>query len=507
MNKNLFKLVHSLSKSEKRYFNLYASKWNSINNYLKLFNCIDKTPINILLEDKAYLSNLLKNETFSKHLYRTENYLFHLIFKSLSAYYAEQDTEIRIRHLINMISIAVKKGLKDAAIKLIQKAKKLALHTEQFGLLLEILDFEFNVIEIESLLKRGEILKQKNKILKKLNTINQLYKLNHQLNQFIVSKAIARKSEDITFTKKIMQNHLLIDATKLSSVKATILYYRMHTSFHYIMGNLKQAIALFNQYINWLEQLPKHTIQEYIGDYIGAINNFLTILNMAKKHKKEAILLNKFKAIANKYKLTPVQSDNYYYQLYSRILINHIAVGNFKEGTKEIPQIQDFINKNTIDRELEMSFNFQFATLSMGIENYDNAISYLNTVLNIAKKGIREDLHSYTLILNIICHFELGNLLIVKNLAKTASIFFKKKQQLLQIEHVIIQLYGKLADAKKSDYNQLYSNALMQITDGIEKHSFEYKAQDYFDFSSWIESKIEQKSFKEILKGKLKSEI
>ena len=76
----LFKLIKSLTKSEKRFFKLSSSLQAGDKNYLKIFDYIEKQ--NEYNEED--LKAAFVKETFIKHLPSEKNHLYKLILKSYS---------------------------------------------------------------------------------------------------------------------------------------------------------------------------------------------------------------------------------------------------------------------------------------------------------------------------------------------------------------------------------------------------------------------------------------
>ena len=74
----LFDLVKSLTKSEKRFFKLSSSLQTGEKNYLKIFDAIDKQGA----YDEAALKEYFSDETFVKHFPSEKNHLYKLILKS-----------------------------------------------------------------------------------------------------------------------------------------------------------------------------------------------------------------------------------------------------------------------------------------------------------------------------------------------------------------------------------------------------------------------------------------
>ena len=103
----LFNLIKSLSKSEKRFFKLSSSLQSGEKNYLKIFDYIEKQKD----YDEEKLKDYFKKDTFIKHLPSEKNHLYKLILKSLRSYYSEQDINSIIKQEIKNVEILHKKAL------------------------------------------------------------------------------------------------------------------------------------------------------------------------------------------------------------------------------------------------------------------------------------------------------------------------------------------------------------------------------------------------------------
>lgn len=83
----LFNLIKSLTKSEKRFFKLSSSIQSGEKNYFKLFDYIDDQSE----YDEAKLKEHFKTERFIKHLPSEKNHLYKLILKSLRQFHGDQN--------------------------------------------------------------------------------------------------------------------------------------------------------------------------------------------------------------------------------------------------------------------------------------------------------------------------------------------------------------------------------------------------------------------------------
>jgi len=140
----LFVLVKSLSKSEKRQFKLYVGRLgvNADAKFLALFNLLDKIKQydeKVILESgivkKAQLSNL------KAHLYKQ-------ILVSLRLNPVNQNIRVQIREQLDFATILYQKGLYKQSLKILDKAKAVAIDNQEKNIAYEIVELE-KIIETQ----------------------------------------------------------------------------------------------------------------------------------------------------------------------------------------------------------------------------------------------------------------------------------------------------------------------------------------------------------------------
>jgi len=122
---DLFRLIKSLSPSEKRFFKIYSSRHviGEENNYVKLFDIIDKQK----QYDEAEIRKHFNNNPFVKYLSKSKAYLHQLILKSLTSYYSQITIDAKLKEQLRQVEILYHKALYDQCIKLLRKVKKFIL--------------------------------------------------------------------------------------------------------------------------------------------------------------------------------------------------------------------------------------------------------------------------------------------------------------------------------------------------------------------------------------------
>ena len=139
---DLHTLVHSLNKTEKQYFQRFATQHvlGGKNNYLRLFEALNGQKT--LNEHK--LDSLFKDQ----NLYLLKRHLQNSILKALRSYHAPGSAAIQIHTLIDEIEVLYKKGLTKAALKLLHHARKFAVRHEQHLAMLQLMEWEVRLLHV-----------------------------------------------------------------------------------------------------------------------------------------------------------------------------------------------------------------------------------------------------------------------------------------------------------------------------------------------------------------------
>jgi len=134
----LFRLIKSLTKAEKRNFKLFATRAGATpdNKFIRLFDVIDKSKQpddELLLKRIGITSGKLSN--LKRHLYQQ-------VLTSLRLIYISKEIDIELREQIDFTRILYGKGHYLDALRLLERAKDIAVKHNQDILHLEILEFQ-----------------------------------------------------------------------------------------------------------------------------------------------------------------------------------------------------------------------------------------------------------------------------------------------------------------------------------------------------------------------------
>jgi hypothetical protein len=221
-------------------------------------------------------------------------------------------------------------------------------------------------------------------------------------------------------------------------------------------------------------------------------------------------LSKKFESIPDIEGLT--LTDNIRIQLFKYSSVHainkHFMTGSFSEGKQIIPKIAEGLDKyeQFLDIHTITIFQYKFACMYFGNEDYSEAVKWLNKIINSKDVNLRSDIHGFARILNLISHWELGNDDLVEYYIRSTYRFLIKKSDYHLYQNYILKFLKKLSgimpDQLKEAFTELREKLLQLVDNPYEKRAF-----IYFDIVSWLESKIEGRPNQEIIREKAMKKI
>ena len=229
-SEQLFYLIKSLNKAEKRYFKLFATNNNENNNYLLLFEAIDKQYV----YDESAIKEKFQTKTFINQLHVTKNYLNQLILKSLRNFHSTISKDAEIKDLLRDIEILLKKDLFQQCEAVIEKALKLANLYEKWPDVLNLFDIKRRLLlNIKGSSHASEDLKKINE-----QELKTLLKIEHVSMYWDIS---ANLFSNIPEFSQLLENPYIKDESKADSLQAKTLYHFIWQTISVVQDNFDQA--------------------------------------------------------------------------------------------------------------------------------------------------------------------------------------------------------------------------------------------------------------------------
>ena len=508
-NDGLFRLIKGLSPSEKRYFKLFASSEGSQPNkkFIRLFDLMDRQQTYseqaVLSGEPSFKPGQMSN--LKAHLYKR-------VLQSLRMFDGGNVRDIQIRELIDHAQILYKRSHYDQCVRMLQKAKKTANKYHNLELLLEIYKWEKQVLS--QTVGKGnqervnDIIAQVHDVNNRINTINSFSNILVKLNALYLRKGFARNQEDFDNVNRILRELPEFDEKTLSFYEKLHLY-NLLVDYYFFIQDFEKGCTYAQKWVDLFKdssQVPLH-----LDTYLKGLNHLMTAQYKLLRYYDFLVNHRRMKGIR---KLAGVELDaNIQLKLqkytFSHLFNKFFMVGDFEIGVNLFsriqPQLEHFIAQ--LDKHSRLIMYYKIACLYFGDHKFSQASKWLYRIVNSEEEDIREDLHSFARILNLICHYELGHMEVIPYYLRSTYRYLSKKDDLQQFQRHILDFIKQLEQNMTSStlirqFRNLRDQLLLLVDNPYEKRVF-----IYFDIISWLESKIQGRKVSEIIKEKAQSRI
>ncbi len=498
----LFRLVKSLTRQERRYFILWAQgKAESTSRYAQLFELIDQAQVP---DDPGFCQKIYPEEKVAGTKYsELKAYLYDLILAALQDFDAPSTVDYRLRHLLQSVAVLFRRGLYGDCRELLAKARRLALRYENFAAQLEIIHWEKHIAYALSdmdLLAREiqRIDYEEDVCIRQIQNLADHRRLFLKIWTSVKTEAAARGEDRLEKLRRLADDPLLQNFDDALSHMARVLFLRSKTIYHYLSLDYP-AFYEDGQKLLLLQESKPWLLTENLGEYIASLSNFLLACGLQQRYEEVGETLEKLRG------LRPVAHDDRVKirrQYFSGKLNLCVFTGRFEEGKAEMERL--FMETDAADRPFfeSASFQFQFFSVAFGCGDFPLALDFVNKILGRHKTVERQDLQSLARTLNLLVHFEMGNMELLESLLRSSARYLRSRDRLFKMEKIVIRFMAELLRAtSKEELLRVFKKEREALLAGSGSPVGRILLE-YFDFESWIDSKISGKSFAETVRKK-----
>lgn len=500
----LFEMIQSLTKAEKRNFRLYAKRiqGESDAKFLQLFDLLEKqkdfdeeTIIRKLKDsNKSQLSNL------KRHLYQH-------ILTCLRLMEIHKHEEIQIREWIDYAVILYGKGLYLQSLKLLAKAKSLANKINHDILQLEIVEFEKRIESrhiTRSTTERMDDLQAESETHSNTNlSIALLSNFKLALQRLFINEGHIKTKEDRAKLEEHFRSKLPKQEEEAHTFFEKIHVYHAYYWYHYLLQEYDKCEEYAEKWVNLYASEPK-MIEMDMDMYMIGMHQLLVTAFYLRNYPVFIKTLDRFE----KFRKEVYPKFNYNSQILSFLFVHqgrfnrHFLEGSFQEGTGRTLQhalrrIRKYDNK--LDAHKLLIFYFKIAWLWMGAGKPAQAIDYLNQILNHPGKALREDMQAYASLMFIMAHYDLKNMDFLDYVINNTARFISKMQDTSKLQKASIGFFRRLINAKSDDTAKLFLDFRKKLSE-LKAEEFEKRSFIFLDIESWVESKIQHKTLAQVVK-------
>ncbi|MFK7946765.1 MAG: hypothetical protein AB8G11_04180 [Saprospiraceae bacterium] len=485
---DIFNLIQSMTKAEKRYFSQTATlhKVAHQNNYYKLFKVIE----NQSTYNEDLVKSEMKRQGISQHFTALKFQLTERILESLHQFYQKNSITETIKRELHFCQILMDKNHLEIANKRLTKIKNTIetyqlpeFYPEFFKIQRQILaKAVYKNIDFEGLQSLYEFM---------TSTIEQLQNWNEyeRINAIIQKQHYEKISLQTTDFELFDDNQWLNNENIPTTFRSQILRLNSLATFNFMQGKTAKAYEYNQAFIELLETSPK-MMELYGNRYISTLSNLLIDSLVLGKFDSLRDDIDKLRQVSERkifQKKIPNLPVKIFRQTYLLELNWAISEKGFNRGIALIPTIEQELitHQKTIGIHNKITFHYLFAYCFFGNRQFSDALTYLNKILTIRTNVVTE-IVEFAHLLNVLTHFELENDDLLEYLIPSTRRFLRKKRSLYKTEEVVLLHIKKVTQTiEKSKKQALWKSFKTKVSE-LKSDKKEQRVFNYFDFEWWI---------------------
>lgn len=483
---DLFHLIQSMTKAEKRYFKLYASKHveKGRSNSVKLFDAIEAQTE----YDEAAIRRRFAKERFSRQLAVQKNYLYTLILRSLRAFHAGTSVGVRVAELLHAVEVLSDRGLYAQCSDLLARALQLARRHEEFALELRVLAYERHIAyELGNDARRDAVSGDQQAVLRKLSNLVECDRLAHE----VANAPVAGDSEEQR--RGMLECEFLADESRALSLRALV---RLHNARmnHYIHAGdhvrCRAAAARILEVIERFGEIPpdlEHHILlcHYIPMYGALMAGDLAVID---------VLLER---------LGRIRVRTQYAGAYHRILLHQFALivelrrGNFTAALALAPRVEAILRDRApgVRTFMILWMHAELARLYFAIGDLARSFQHTNSMLEVPtnealpQSGVEARFHI------VVLHLEQGNMANVEYAVHGARRFLARIHDMSAAGGLLLTYLRRLAGAASAHEVVAETERFLRVLERKGVGVPELQRYMIVDVNAWIESRRTQTAY------------
>jgi hypothetical protein len=499
----LFALIRSLTKAEKRNFRLYAKRIQGEGDlkFLQLFDVLEKQ----ISYNEELLLRKLKG-TSKSQFSNLKRHLYQHILTSLRLVHLGKREEIQVREWIDYADVLYGKGLYIQALKLLARAKTLAIAINNDLLHLEIVEYEKRIESrhitrssterMESLTEEASSRSSITKTIVELSNFKLLLQ-----RRFINSGHVKNMSERLD-AEAFFQNSLpRIDRQKLTFFEKVYLY---QTNFwqHYLLQEYDLCLAYARNWIHLYDVDPR-MIQPDVDMFLIGMHHVLTTAFYCRNYPVFCETLER---------LETFRRDAYNQLDYNSKILSFLFVhqarfnqtfldGNVQEAIRLVPRTLGRIKRyeDLLDPHKVLIFYYKIACTFLIAGRPGQAVDFINRILNAEGRALREDLQAYTQVLFLMAHFDLGNFELLDYRLQNTARFIQRMKDPSQLQTTVIHHFRILLRSEPARRPELLRAFLSDIQK-LHANPLERRSFIFLDPEPWIQARLDSRPLADILK-------
>lgn len=486
---DLFDLVKSLNKAEKRYFKMMSKVFKETSEHIRLFDFLEKS--------KSWYSGLLENfeSGYSgNQAALKKRYLKEQIFNSLRSYHKKQTATSVILILIQDIEILYHKRLFQQCAKTVSKAKRIAGNHERFGLYLELLGWERRLIAstLDTYnITETTISKEEDVIHAQYRNVVWAKQLQSKVFEFKKKNGFL-KSGQIKELNALVSKDEIENAPQLLSKRASFYFLWAQSIYFWMLSDHEKSYATSNK----ISKVYSDVVNP--EDYFFGLLEHITACICTHRYEEVLARLIDLEGLIEKevFGNYPAIRERFLYYQENYSLIANVILGRKEPLKKFVNQVVERLER---EKENNMSQIRQVLNSTLGhvyfvLEDYEQSKNLYWSILNVSKGDLRRDILDNAKLFYLFILYEMRKYDLLEFELDSSYKYFNQNRKRYTYELNMIKKLMKVSDFSSNTEREHFAHeVLKQMQSKIENNKNADHFEDYL-LLFWANSVIKNTS-------------
>jgi hypothetical protein len=503
---HVHRLIHSMSRAEKRYFKLHALRHaqSGQSNHQVLFDAIAAMEV----YDERALLERFSTEAFTHRFPVTKRRLYEHVLRSLDAFHAEASLDIRIHRGLHQVKILYDRALYDDAVKLLSGLRRLARQHDRQPALHAVLEWERRLAERDNYAHVGE--EQLDELVRRSESLRdeqeQLVTLWELKSRLFITLYRTGKARDASMRRTVdalLARDPLQDPTMALSTKARFLHHHLHGAAAFAKGDLQHCLEHLEANIELLEgERERCTVEPHLA--ISVLSNAAFVCISLGRDKEAIRHLKAFRNAPAVWNMpeTPDLDLKLFSTSYSLELGMHTRSGNIDQALGIIPLVERGIDRHghNLGPLRRAGFRYQIAVVHFMAGNWQDALRWTNRLLDELRVEDSLELSLEGRLLYLAVLYETGKKDLLSYALRNTERFIKAHGCAHRFEPPFMTLMRALGKASTVGESSKAFGRFRDVLVAMSDDPLEASAPGRFDALAWAEGKLTGRSFAEVVR-------
>ncbi|MBS1914186.1 MAG: hypothetical protein JST22_19515 [Bacteroidetes bacterium] len=498
-SRDLYELIGTLTKSEKRYCRMMmeGGAGRKASSSLRLFELL--TAMSEPAEEKV--RNAVAGEAFAGHLPVTKRHLYRHILRSLRSFRGENSTRGRIRALTESAEVLADRGLNRQAREVLRTAWSIA---EEHDFLVE----QLTLLRLEWLLdsrlsyagvRAADFETRRDRagcILRKVENYWDYLHLFSTVSFSLITEGPLR--EERIANGEWIAAHPLVRSPRTLSQGAARFYFETLRMYYLLAARYYEGYLNSVRYLEFVDSLPMEIRQEQYS-YVQLLDTHVMLcVKIGRYDEARATYRRICELEAATWERRMMLEEG---RFTCRVLLLMIDFDH--EGlaamAPELEQLRRGRDHGVVwQTELAYTINLAYARFANKLLR--EAAATLYPVINDRRHGLRNDALCLARLMQLMIHYDLGDYELLPFLIRSTYRFFKGCNHLHAFERAVLAFMRRLANVLTSGELRCEFESTFAELSLIAADRREYEASSAFAVLPWLESRLTGRPFGEVLR-------